>query len=48
MIILKMILKKDRNTWTVFVWIKVGTSEHANEPSGFVKCREFLDPLNNY
>jgi len=48
MIILKRILEKDLNTWNVFVWLKAGTSEHANETSGFVKCWEFRDHLNNY
>jgi len=29
---------------TVFLWLNAGTSEHANETSVFVKCREFFSP----
>jgi hypothetical protein len=30
-----------------FIWIRTGSSEHHNKPSGFIKGREFVDYLNN-
>jgi len=45
-IILKGIYKNwDVGTWTVLIWFRVGTGscECGNEPSGFIKCWEFLD-----
>jgi len=32
--------------WTGFIWMKIGTSEHCNEPSGFIQGEEFLDQLS--
>jgi hypothetical protein len=29
--------------WTGSNWLRIGTGECGNEPSGFVTCREFLD-----
>jgi hypothetical protein len=33
--------------WTGFIWLRIGFSgglcEHGDEPSGFIKGREFLD-----
>jgi len=38
--------------WTGIFWLRVGTSdrvcENRNEPSGSIKCREFLDWMRNY
>ena len=34
-------------TWTGFMWLRVGTAdgccEHDDEPSGFMKYREFVE-----
>jgi hypothetical protein len=29
--------------WTACIWLRKGTSEHDNEPSGSIKSGEFLD-----
>jgi len=29
--------------WTGCIWLRIGTSEHGNEPSGSIKGGEFLD-----
>jgi hypothetical protein len=45
-IILKWILNKlDGKAWTGLIWLKIvaGACEHSNEPSGSIKCGEFLD-----
>jgi len=47
-IILRRIFRKwDGEAWTEFVWFRIGTSgglcECGNEPSGSIKCGEFLD-----
>jgi len=47
-IILKMILKKsDGGSGTALIWLRIrtggGACESNNEPSGSIKCREFLD-----
>jgi hypothetical protein len=44
-IILKWIFKKwDGGARTELIWLKVaGSCECGNEPSGSIKCREFLD-----
>jgi hypothetical protein len=26
--------------WTGFMWLRIGTTEHGNEPSGSIKGRE--------
>jgi len=31
--------------WTGSSWLRMGTGECGNEPSGSIKCREFLDWL---
>jgi hypothetical protein len=47
--ILKWILKKwDGGAWTGLIWVRRGTEvagscKCGNEPSGSIKCREFLD-----
>ena len=45
--ILKWIFKKwDRESCTGFIWLRIGTGggrcECGNEPSGFIKCAEFV------
>ena len=54
MIILKWIFRKlDGEAWTGLIWLMTGTDggggacECGNEPSGFIKCEEFLDYLRN-
>jgi hypothetical protein len=47
-IILKYILKTwDGEAWIGLFWLRIGTvvgcCECSNEPSGFIKCREFPD-----
>lgn len=47
-IILKCITKKQGvMAWSVFIWVRVGPRggcwEYRNEPSGYVKDKEFLD-----
>jgi hypothetical protein len=43
-IILQWILgKEDGKAWTGCIWLRLGASEHGNEPSGSIKGREFLD-----
>jgi hypothetical protein len=41
--------------WVDADWIRLaqdrdlsGSCESGNEPSGFIKCKEFLDQLRNY
>jgi hypothetical protein len=29
--------------WTVLIWLRIGTSEHDNEPSGSIKYWEVLE-----
>jgi hypothetical protein len=29
--------------WIGLIWLRIGTSEHGNEPSGSVKCWEVLE-----
>jgi hypothetical protein len=42
--ILKWILKKQGlSVWTGCNWLRIGTSEHGNEPWGSIKGGEFLD-----
>jgi hypothetical protein len=45
MIILRWICRKwDVGVWTVLSWLRqvTGTCEYGNEPSGSIKCGEFL------
>jgi len=47
-IILRWIINKwDVGVWTGLIWFKIGTDagtcEYGNEPSGSIKCGEFLD-----
>jgi len=43
-IILRWIFRKwDVGAWTRSSWLWIGTGECGNEPSGFIKCGEFLD-----
>ena len=47
-IILKWTLRKwDGVAWTVLIWLRIGTGVGTcacgNEPSGSIKCGEFLD-----
>jgi hypothetical protein len=46
-IILKWIFKKWDGAWTGLIWLRIGTGdgscECGNEPSGSIKCGEFLD-----
>jgi hypothetical protein len=43
-IILEWILGKYcGNVWTGFIWLRIGTNGHGNEPSGSIKGGEFLD-----
>ena len=49
-IILKWVFRKlDVDVWTGSSWLRTGTGDCdcdcGNEPSGSVKCREFLDQL---
>jgi len=45
-IILRWIFRKwDVRVWTESSWLRIGTWECGNEPSGSVKCGEFLDYL---
>jgi hypothetical protein len=42
-IILKSIFKRwDGEVWTGLIWLRIW-HEFGNEPSGFIKCGEFLD-----
>jgi hypothetical protein len=29
--------------WTGLSWLRIGIGECGNEPSGSIKCKEFLD-----
>jgi hypothetical protein len=44
---IKCIIKK----WTEFIWLRIGevagTCKCGNEPSGSIKCKEYLDQLIN-
>jgi hypothetical protein len=47
-IILRWIFRKwDVRAWTGSIWLRIetyaGTCESGNEPSGSIKCGEFLD-----
>jgi len=43
-IILRWICRKwDEGAWTGLIWLRIGTGKRPNEPSGSIKCREFLD-----
>ena len=43
-IILRWIFKKwDEGLLTGSSWLRIGTGECGNEPSGSIKCGEFLD-----
>jgi len=49
-IILKWIFREwDVGAWTGLIWLRIGTvgisCECGNEPSGSIKCGEFLDQL---
>jgi len=49
-IILRLIFRKwDMGVWTGLIWLRIGTDggtcEYSNEPSGSMKCWEFLDWL---
>jgi hypothetical protein len=37
--------KWDMGVWTGSSWLRIGTGECDNEPSGSIKCEEFLDWL---
>jgi hypothetical protein len=41
-IILKLIFKKLGGAWTGLSWLRIRTGG-GNEPSGSIKCGEFLD-----
>jgi hypothetical protein len=44
--ILRWIFRKwDVRVWTGSIWLRIGTGECCNEPSGSIKCGEFLDQL---
>ena len=50
MIILKLVFNKcDGGAWTGLIWLRIGTvgglCDRSNEPSGYLKCGEFLDQL---
>jgi hypothetical protein len=51
-IILNWMLEKDWGMWTGFIWPRidtnVGSFEHGNESSGYIKYWEYLTPLRNY
>jgi hypothetical protein len=46
-IILKWIFRKYDGVWTGLTWLKMGmvagSCACSSEPSGFIKCGEFLD-----
>jgi hypothetical protein len=51
-IILRWIFRKcEGGEWTGLIWLRIGTGEGAcdcgNEPSGAIKCGEFLDWLGS-
>jgi hypothetical protein len=37
----------DRVVWTGLVWLRIGTGEYGNEPSGSIKCWETIEWLHN-
>jgi hypothetical protein len=39
---IKIDLRYDGMVWTGSIWLRIGTSEHGNEPSGYIKDWEFL------
>jgi hypothetical protein len=47
-----MLEKKNWRMWTGFIWLRiditVGSCDHGNEPSGYIKYWEYLMPLRNY
>jgi hypothetical protein len=41
---IKWIFKKlVGGAWTGLIWLRIGSCECGNEPSGSIKCGEFLD-----
>jgi hypothetical protein len=43
-IILKCVFKKwNGEEWTGLIWLSIGCCECGNEPSGSIKCGEFLE-----
>jgi hypothetical protein len=34
--------------WSTFIRLRIGTSEHGNESSGFIKCWEILEQLSDW
>jgi len=43
-IILRWIFRKwDVGAWTGLIWLRIGTGERGDEPSGSIKSGEFLD-----
>jgi len=45
-IILRWVFRKwYMEIWAELGWLRIGTGECRSEPSGTIKCREFLDLL---
>jgi len=43
-IVLRWIFRKwNVGAWTGSSWLRIGTGERSNEPSGSIKCGELLD-----
>ena len=40
---IKMDLQEVGGVETGWSWLRIGTGEYGNEPSGSIKCGEFLD-----
>jgi hypothetical protein len=40
--------KQGGRVWTGFIWQRLATSEHGNEPSGSIKGGDFLDYVSGY
>jgi hypothetical protein len=34
--------------WAGFIWLRIGSCEHFNEPPGSIRGSGFLDQLSNY
>jgi predicted deacylase len=34
--------------WIRLIWLRIGTSEHGNEPPGSITCWEVLEQLHNW
>jgi hypothetical protein len=48
-IILRWILeRKNGVVWTGLMWLRIGTSEHCNAPSGPIKYWEVVEQLHNW